>query len=356
MENGNCKKIYIRADGNEVIATGHIMRCLSIAEQLRRLDIEVIFVTADSEPCSIVESRGFHADILHTVWNDLDSETEVICEYAQSHEAEVFLIDSYFVTAKYLERLSNYSRIVYMDDLLSFPYAVDALINYSVFADVGRYRELYMETGRKPKFLLGGDYIPLREEFEKVTFDVERKINKVLITTGGTDILNMSGRLLEEFMKDDILSEWEYHVIAGRFNVNKDMLYRLAEEYSGHIFIHENVNNMSEWMRTCDVAVSASGSTLYELCVCGVPAVCFEIADNQKGADAWQKKGYMLYAGNAAEDAEGCIGKCVEALLWYSLNYAARVEMSKRMQRVVDGKGAMRIAQYIEGMTLKISV
>lgn len=339
-------KIYFRADGNDVIATGHIMRCLSIAANVRRFGFEVTFVLADESPRHLIEGRGFNADILGTTWDDLDNEINVMCSYINEHNVRVLVVDSYYVTEKYLRNLSENTNVVYIDDLFAFAYPVDTIINYGVFANVERYNELYKGKAT-PRYLVGGSYVPLREEFSGIEHDINAEIRRVLITTGGTDRLNVAGNLLKELMHEEELVSIEYNVIVGCFNNNKDMLKAMADESGGRIVLHENVNNMSDYMKKCDAAISASGSTLYELCACGMPTVCFEIASNQEGAERWENEGYMLYSGNAAKDLDSCINSCISKLIWLNNHYQERMEMSSRMQKLVDGKGAERLAEYI---------
>lgn len=346
MDYDKIKHVYIRVDGNEIIATGHVMRCLSIAEQIRKAGAEVTFVVADDRPCSLIRNQGFSVDVLGTVWNDFDTETEKICDYVRKHKVSIFLLDSYFVTKEYLQNLSQYTKIIYIDDLNRFLYPVHTLINYGVFADRGLYEEPYRLAGMDTRFLIGSRYIPLREEFALQSYKVRETVRKVLITTGGTDQLNIAGELLNRIAGNSELMELEYHVIVGCFNQNKEMLYLLADTHS-NIYLHENVNNMSDWMRSCDVAVSAAGTTIYELCACGIPSVCLEIAENQEGAIIWEETGYMLYAGNAYKNRQQCMKKCIDALLRYKNHYQERRDKSIRMQSLVDGYGAMRIAQYL---------
>lgn len=339
--------MYIRVDGNEIIATGHVMRCLSIADQLRGLGMEAVFLLADDRPEALIRSRGFAVEVLGTVWNDLDRETEVLCAFLKENRVQALLLDSYFVTYDYLRKLSNHTKVVYIDDLYRFAYPVHTLINYSVFCDRGRYEELYAKEKAEMHLLTGGDYIPLREEFVYQPYKVRQKVEKVLVTTGGTDLLNVAGSLLDAVLRDESLRKLEYHVIAGCFHNRKEQLYELAAIYH-NIKVYENVTNMAERMRDCDVAVSASGSTLYELCACGVPAICLEIAQNQQGAVSWEKNGCMRYAGNAELDLEGCVKSCVDGILWYQEHYGERCRMSQRMQALVDGQGAGRIAEYLK--------
>ncbi len=339
-------QVYIRVDGNEIIATGHVMRCLSIAEQIRKIGAEVTFIVADDRPESLIRSRGFHVDVLGTVWDDLDQETEILYTYVKEHSVKILLLDSYYVTEDYLKKLSNYTKIIYIDDLYRFAYPVDTVINYSVFADTSLYKRIYQPSGLNTHFLTGGGYVPLRNEFALKPFKVQPQVEKVLITTGGTDQLNIAGNLLQTVIRNCELCKLDYHVIVGCFNQNRDILRSLAALHP-NIHLHEKVDHMAQWMKSCDVAVSAAGTTMYELCACGIPSVCLEVADNQEGARFWEEKGYMLYAGNACKENERCIEKCIEALLFYKNHYRERKERSIRMQSVVDGCGAKRIAEYI---------
>jgi len=373
--------IYIRVDGNETIATGHVMRCLSIAVQLKKMGCNVIFLTADDKPKELITSRGFTLDVLHTTWDQMDNEAEILCRYLNDHDAGILMIDSYQVTPGYLSALSRIVNVIYIDDLKRFAYPVHTVINYSVWAREEDYIRIYQNP--LPRFLTGGSYIPLREEFAHIKRTINPDVNNILITMGGTDSYNVIGKLLHrifdrtsnsdqtnnseqtirsnqeashdhpsiethDFRPEDakVLPSMEYHVIVGIFNQNKEELYAIAKQYP-NIHLHENVSNMSNYMRQCDIAISAGGSTLYELCACGTPTIVMEIADNQNGAQIWQDHDYMLYAGNIVKEEETCLAACLSHLNTYINNYQLRRSFSERMQNLVDGKGAERIAEYL---------
>jgi spore coat polysaccharide biosynthesis predicted glycosyltransferase SpsG len=255
-------------------------------------------------------------------------------------------LDSYYVTPEYLRKLSQVVKVVYIDDLNAFLYSVHTVINYGRWATQMGYEQAYAAKQMDTCFLLGSEYIPLREEFTFQPYVVREDMKRVLITMGGTDTLNVTGHLLQHVLQMAELAELEYHVIVGCFNIHKDVLYSLREQHS-NIILHENVNNMSEWMRSCDAAISASGSTLYELCACGTPTICLEIADNQSGAAIWESDGYMYYGGDAARNMEGCMEQCAKRLLDYKHSVDIRREKSNHMQSLVDGKGARRIAEWV---------
>ncbi len=338
-------KICIRVDGNEIIATGHVMRCLSIAEQLRNMGAEVIFVVADERPCPIIEGQNFDTYVLNTVWNDMDAETECFCDFLMDNNISTVLLDSYFVTAQYIISVSRVAKICYIDDMNKFIYPVHTVVNYGLNYN-GEYETRYRGVGLNTRFLVGCKYVPLRDEFSYKPYNVREKVNRVLITTGGTDQLGMSYALLEAFLGSELTAGLEYNVIVGRFNMDEDRLEKLSHQNS-NIVLHKNVSNMSHWMRYCDVAISAAGTTKYELSACGIPSICFEVADNQEGAVEWERNGYMLYAGNAYIEKDECIKMCFKKLIDMLKDYELRKTMSLKMQKLVDGMGAKRISEHL---------
>ena len=92
--------IFIRTDMNEKIATGHVMRCLSIADALKEQGKEVHFLLADEQAQNLIQSRGYESIVLHTVWNDMDSEIPVLLAAIDRYKITRILIDSYQVTLK----------------------------------------------------------------------------------------------------------------------------------------------------------------------------------------------------------------------------------------------------------------
>lgn len=340
------KKVYFRVDGNEIIATGHIMRCLSIARQVEVLGGEVCFVLADGRPHELIARYGYSCDILDSQWDDLDQEINQMIAYIRKNQVEVLFLDTYYVTENYLKRLPEYTRIVYLDDLGSFIYPVHAVINYGVWSATMYNQEAYRRAGLDTEFLLGASYIPLRDEFCGIERTIRAEVREIMITTGGTDQLHVTGRLLQAFIQEHRLDGMKLHVIVGSFNRDKQRLQQIAQKHP-EIILHENVANMSYWMTRCDIAISASGSTLYELAACGTPTICLEVADNQRGAVWWQEEGYMLYAGNAALDMRLCVENTMKAVEQYRNDYELRCKCSNRMHRLVDGNGARRIAEYL---------
>lgn len=381
--------VVIRADANSKIGMGHVMRCLSVADALLKRGEEVLFVTADDTPVPLLTKKGIPCRVLHTDYADMEAELpklwDVLNELSQrveSPEAALaqkntsILVDSYYVTEKYLAALKKRITTIYMDDIYAFSYPVDMLINYNIYGvEMGYEKDAAFAN---TKLLLGTEYVPLREEFsagagyvqsrkelslgaENMTSAEDRMLQTaeqgrtaadggILITTGGSDSFNLAGQLLTEAMKYDALKTKEYHVVSGSLNPHIGELQALAQEH-GNIHIHCNVTNMAELMAESKVALSAGGSTLYELCAMGVPVIAFSFAENQERlVQTFVKRGIAQYGGNYRTDGNKMIQNTIAGLETLLEDGNLRAEYRKKARTLVDGKGADRIAEAIQAL------
>ena len=334
------KKIIIRADSNEKIAGGHIMRTKSIAAALKEQGADVIFVTADEKSKPLL--KDFKNVVLGTKYDEMDAELGKFSQIIAEIKPDFILIDSYFVTPNYLNFLKNSAKTAYIDDLNAFCYDVDLLINYSAFLRFEFYKN---KQNLAKKLLLGASFAPLRAEFSKSTKSEISSIKKVLLTTGNTDNLSFCPKLLEKIILDEFFKNIEFFVICGHFNIHKEKLKNLSQKHK-NIKVLENVENMSQIMRECDIAISAGGSTLYELAALSLPTICFKIAENQNSAAFWGKEA-MIYAGDAAADISAVIANAKTALKELIKNPSKANELAAKAHEITDGKGAKRIAAEI---------
>lgn len=351
--------VVIRADANSKIGMGHVMRCLSVADALLKRGEEVLFVTADDTPVPLLTKKGVPYRVLHTDYADMEAELpelwEVLRELPQGAESPdaalaqkntSILVDSYYVTEKYLAALKKRITTIYMDDIYAFSYPVDMLINYNIYGEEMGYEKdaAFADT----KLLLGTEYVPLREEFSAGEQQRTAANCGILITTGGSDSFNLAGQLLTEAMKYDALKEKEYHVVSGSLNPHIGELQALAEKHE-NIHIHCNVTNMAELMAESEVALSAGGSTLYELCAMGVPVIAFSFAENQERlVQTFVKRGIAQYGGNYRTDGNKMIQNTIAGLETLLEDENLRTEYRKKARTLVDGKGADRIAEAIQ--------
>lgn len=332
--------LIIRADMNKHIATGHIMRCLSIADAAKRLGYDVIFAAADSDSVKLVESRGYECHVLNTKWDDMEKDSEafsLFCQNKRVSESDIILVDSYYVTSKYFEILKSFGpKIWYIDDLHNEDWSVDGIVCYSNY-----YDEIGYGADYKGKGLWGTDYVPIRKEFgESGKKSISEKVNNVLVLSGGADPYDVIGNVLSRI---DIHGYECINAICGVYNERYDSLLETYKEYP-QVHIVKSVTNLIDYMKQADIAISASGSTLFELCAVGTPTICYTLADNQvKGGERFGKDGIMIYAGDVRNS--GTFENIVKNLKCLSSDYSSRERISRKMQTVVDGQGATRIVK-----------
>lgn len=340
MEN----KIVFRADANPHIGMGHVMRCLSLADAFKKAGEEVCFVTAGNEAQSLIESRGYRDIVLGSDHRDMEAETD---KWPAEQVPKLIVVDSYHVTPAYLSALRSKSRLVYLDDLASFAYPSDVVVNYNVYWPDMDYESLYREAGVSlPKLLLGPGYAPIREMFKGIPKKTQSKeVRDVLISTGGSDEFHIALDIMKALCKKKEEGR-TYHFLIGAMNGDRDELFLLSGQRKD-IVVHENVSDMRSLICGMDIIVSAAGSTLYEICACGVPFITYVLADNQiRGAMAFERLGLAVNAGDMRKvtDRAGVILSEVDKL---SSDHGRRCKTGLKMQDLVDGNGADRLANAL---------
>lgn len=372
---GSHRLIYFRTDGNSQIATGHLMRCLSIAQACQILSLPVCFLVSDEDSASLLKQFDpvgtFPVRILSSaVYNDMEKELPELLSLL-SEAPSLLFVDSYFVTEPYLQAVSGICAVTYLDDLQLFDYPVDLVINYDIIPEdmLPSYQASYKRAGQT---LLGASYTPLRRQFQMEVPAVRPSVKDILITTGGSDpyhfCLNLLSCFQERFSALIAEPDFHLHVLIGSLNEDKRLLMELAEELP-FLKLHENVTDMATLMASCDLAISAAGTTLYELCAVGIPAVSYSFADNQLPSSlAFANVGAVPYAGDLRMDTESCsivpspdskgtgsaygLPGVLSAVCHFvtdmSGNMAKRKSAQQSMHRLIDGKGSCRIARALE--------
>lgn len=372
----------IRADGNAKIGAGHLMRCLTIAQAVCRTgreeevperkgevwetEPEILFLCADEDSAEMAREHGFRAETLHTDYRDMESElaagvprpvcpAETLCgECPAGAECawdlwitgsqNRILVDSYYVTDAYLEGLKKYGSVFLMDDMQRHAFPVDGIINYNLFADREVYTRLY--EGRNVQFCLGGAFIPLRQQFREVSYRVRDAVREVLLTTGGGDAENIAGSILDAVYREDIT----FHVLVGRFSPHFESWKSRAAQ-ADNIRIHFDVKNMAELMAQCDLAITAGGSTVYELAAVGVPLICFSYAENQEALVEYiGREAVASEAGAWHRDAVLTLERMRGQFVRLCEDATLRQRHCDRERGLVDGRGAGRLAEILRAI------
>ncbi|MCM1539464.1 MAG: hypothetical protein NC254_13830 [bacterium] len=332
------------------------MRCLAIADACEKQGLYPVFVTAGGEAQELILTRGFPCLTLGTDYRDMEPELDRLS--ALLADGAPIVLDSYFVTERYMELLKeNGHRVVWMDDLGGRAYPADMLINYNIYAEQLAYPaegEAREEAQPHPSgktnagcvYLLGPDYAPVRPAFRREEDTVRDAIGTVLVTTGGADPYGAGVWFANLLTK--LLPDARILVVCGPYAEGKEALYRLSGQ-NENVTVIEGCSDLSSLMHESDLAVAASGSTLYELCAARLPVILYYLADNQKrGAEAFARETGAVNLGDIRAD---CFQKEAAARMETALARLAaapeRKKLADAMYAFVDGNGAERIARRL---------
>ena len=333
--------MFFRVDMNPTIATGHMMRCLSIADEVRELGGDVTFIAADECPLELCNSRGYDVIVLHSDWKDMESELPKLTEVIELNQIEELFVDSYQVTPEYLSGLQKSVKVTYLDDLDKFDYPVDRIVCYANYCKMFSYAK-----ENSNRHCLGMEYIPLRKVFRECPEKkIADRIRKVLLLSGGTDSYGIIEKMVECFKNVNSIM---FVTVCGRYYEGFEELQDKYREYSNLEF-YKNVSDLETYMKEADLAISAGGTTLYELCAVGTPTISYSFADNQLyNVKQFDEDGIIEYAGDVRS------ADIFENVWNYYLKYNADIKLRRdksiKMQRMVDGKGASRIASVLLGL------
>ncbi len=336
--------IAIRVDANQYTATGHAMRCLSIAEALMVRGERVVFIAADEDSKQFITSRGdFNCILLNTDWKNMEQEIPILRDIFEKNSFDWLIISSYQTTDEYLYEVKKYVKVVFIDDYGDHAYPVSVLLNYNIYAQRLDYKRLYLN--KDTKLWLGPKYAPLRKQFYEVGKKRALSRKNIFVSTGGSDGYGIAQKIINRAAEVVNMRNFYYHVVVGAFG--KDI--EIPAILKGRVEIHRNVTEMAKLMSICAFAITAGGSTLYELCACGIPSFSYSISDDQrKGVIEFDRLGIIPYCGNIREEKENDIFDFIfQQIEELTVDECAYSEQIKKMQGVVQGKGAMRIADLL---------
>lgn len=340
--------ILFRLDANEKIATGHMYRCISIAQECIKRGEKCLFLVAKNgltEPLIKAQMPFEELDLNPDNWNE---GTDVLIERIKNFGSNVLVVDSYNVTPEFFDKMSAHTKVFYLDDLCKRKYNVEATLHYSEFEGENVAGELY--AGTNVKVYTGTQYVPLRREFSGNCEKSDRKYD-ILITTGGSDTYHITKILLDLIASDDKFANVQICAVLGKLNGDADEI-KADCSHLGNISIMQNISNMGEVMHDCKYAVTAAGITVYELMASGVVFNVFAFSDDQVYlGERLDARHIGSYSGDARENPLSVACGIKENLL-SMINESEEERISKVREnlRIVDGKGSERIADILVSM------
>lgn len=341
--NGTSPLAIIRADASLQIGGGHVMRCLTLADQLNTKGWNIALCgmpeTSLVVPALAQSNYAFYP--LHTQGNAAE-----LMGYF-THGCELLIIDHYGLDYSFEHTCRSWAnRIMVIDDLANRKHDCDFLLDQTL----GRAEQDYDEyVPTQCRLLLGTNYALLRPQFAAAReTSLQRRqhhasTKRILISYGTADPDNLTARTIEALIL--LTYKGQVDIVLSARSEHFEVIKIMAKNAPFSINIHSDVKDMAELMSRADIAIGAGGTTSWERCCLGLPSLIIVIADNQKLiADKLQNAGAIEVLGwHEDVDAE-LIAAAVERLLSnpLSLNH-----MSIKAAQVCDGAGAHRVVEEI---------
>ena len=348
------KNLFIRVDSSPEIGIGHMMRCLTLAQELKNNFDKVIFLTRkDSDDFTeTIMENGFKVVLLptqiikppkniHELNNYSDIIKNLITTYTRNKN--YLLIDHYDIDSAFELSLKNtFEKIFVIDDLANRKHNCDLLIDQNYYRDLNhRYEKLIPNNAIT---LLGPKYAIIRSEFRSVNKKIIKKnsqVKKILVSFGGSDPTNECKKTLDALCSIEN-SQFEIIVVAGIYNHKFEQLQKLYEKYSS-IKIYRHVNDLSRLMLDSDLFIGAGGTTTWERLYMGLPSIVTIISNDQKESiEFLSDMGHVINLGLAKN-----VTTETHVQAFQKLNPDLIYSMSLNNQKLVDGNGCSRIKKQI---------
>ncbi len=359
--------IVFRVDASLDIGSGHVMRCLTLAKTLGELGANVSFICREhpGNLLELIRDRGFNSAALllpdtescesfseggytlsHDSWlgTDWRSDAEQSQVAITDEKVDWLIVDHYALDARWESAMRPFcERLMVIDDLADRDHDCDLLLDQNLVAGRShRYNDKIPEYCHR---LLGPKFALLQPEYAKLHPEVrlrEGSIGRVLVYFGGADLDNLTGRAIKAFKKLNRRRIWVDVVV----NSNHPYMQSIYSEVEGsdHIELHVGMSTLAPLMTHADLSVGAAGTTSWERCCLGLPAIVITIAENQKLiAEELHRKGLIRWVGHKDEVNAAKLLNDLTKLL----DSALPSDWSKRCWEAVDGQGVERITRIL---------
>lgn len=267
-------KVAIRADASVTVGIGHIMRCLTLGEELCRCGAQITFYCMADEGnlVDFIRHAGYECVVLDAV------------DAVLPGSGEWLVVDHYQLDYEWEKQMKNrFDKIFVIDDLANRRHNCDILLDQNLFTESEkRYSQLVPHTCR---LFLGPRYALLRKEFWIAKQRLRRSyssVNTILVSFGGTDPTGETRRFLSWWNEQDRnIFKQKLIVVIGQHCLDKEMILQLEQRMT-NVEVHVQTERMAELISIADVGVGAGGVSIWERCYLGLPTAVVVVADNQR--------------------------------------------------------------------------
>lgn len=357
---GDIKTVAFRVDASTDIGTGHFMRCLAVADALKRRGARVRFVSrhAPQHLRELVAASGhdfvaFRAarrsdstdELPHSPWLGTSQRTDAqdAVEALSDQLWDWVVVDHYALDARWEFALRKTAkRLMAIDDLANRMHDCDVLIDQNLYEDMDR-----RYAGKVPahcQLLLGPQYALLREEFRRLHQSVKPRngqVKRVLVFFGGVDTRGHTAEAVAALATLGV-QDLQVDVVIGPQYPRRQKIESACNEHG--FACHVYTERMAQLMAAADLAIGAGGSASWERCCLGLPTLILCGANNQKQLIEDAALNGLVYAPAMHSGGAASLADHLRALLD---NPALLRSMSRNGLKTVDGRGTERVLRSI---------
>ena len=294
-------KVVFRVDASLNMGTGHVMRCLTLAQVLKDNGANVEFICRKHEgnlidkvrasefiihELEVFEETEVDDKLAHSCWLGATQQQDAddCIDILKAEKLDWLIVDHYALDEEWQKRLKPYcEKLMVIDDLADRKHQCDILLDQTF----GRQKKDYSAlTPEDCKLLLGSQYALLRPEFAKWRVcSLERRNNpkfkRLLVNMGGVDVDNITENVLDELKMCNLPNDIHITIVMGGSAPHLESVEFKASTLPYKTEVKVDVGNMAEIMSNSDIAIGAAGSTTWERCCLGLPTIQIVIAKNQ---------------------------------------------------------------------------
>lgn len=357
-------RVIIRADASTRIGTGHVMRCLTLADALRERGARCSFVSREHQGhlLDLIRARGHAVHILALAGSCIADGREVLRGYAdwlgadwasdakqtleiiQQAPVGWLVVDHYALDARWEKRVGAHcDKLLVIDDLADRPHYCDLLLDQNLNRRPADYDQL---CSGEPRLLVGPGYALLRPDFAKLrdysfARRSEGRLGRILISMGGIDEDNATGEVLNALMSVNLPDGCKITVVLCSLAPWLAQVRSLAARMSS-VEVLVDVQNMAHLIAESDLAIGAAGTSAWERCCLGLPTLTMVIAGNQMGVASSLSKIGAVSLLEGEHLSQELSAKMEQLLVAQNIQ-----RMQEACRSVCDGMGASRVVEVM---------
>ncbi|MDX3775247.1 UDP-2,4-diacetamido-2,4,6-trideoxy-beta-L-altropyranose hydrolase [Chromatiaceae bacterium AAb-1] len=322
-------KVLFRADASIQTGSGHIMRCLTLATALRaHADCHFICREESGHLAEVIRQQGFSVSLLNAA-APLQQQADALASLAALNtDYDLLIIDHYQLAAPYSHMMRRRCRyIMVIDDLANREHDCDILLDQNLLPDSEtRYHGL-LPVHCIP--LTGPAYALLREEFYH-SCPIQREAERILVFFGGGDADNLTSLTLQALTQLNFPG-LKADIVIGAANPARQQIEALCAALPG-TELHIQCNYMARLMHQAALMIGAGGSTHWERCYSGLPALVVTIADNQLASTRYLAElGACVWLGNSTDISAGQLAAQIAYYLTQPAKLKAMAQQAKQL-------------------------